>query len=68
MDLPVSDPIQQSIPLDHFEAVIEARATEALVEIREMAREAIEFINRSTGQKLRYLRAQNEAFIRGEKR
>lgn len=54
--------VQLSIPLDSFEHVIERRADEALAEIRRMAAEAIEFINRSTGQHLRHIRARNQQF------
>ncbi len=52
----MSAPVQLAIRVDSLDALIEARAAEALAEIHAMAAEAIEFINRSTGQRRRRLR------------
>lgn len=50
---------QTSFELNSVDELIEARACEALIEIRLMVAEARKFVNRSLGQRLRY---QHERF------
>ncbi len=56
----MSTPKQLAFVVSGLDALIEARAAQALAEIHAMAADAIEFINRSCGQKRRRIREHAE--------